>query len=94
MDNPEKLSLEQIQGFLEATQQISFQANHRKELYEWVDRILREYRYGGLKRRDKGMVHRYIAKMTGLSRAQVTRLIGCYRKGGTVQPRRYRLTRA
>jgi transposase InsO family protein len=28
--------------------------------------------------------------MTGLSRAQVTRLIGCYRQGGEVRPRAYR----
>jgi transposase InsO family protein len=90
MDNPEKLSLEQIQAFLEASQEMSFQANHRQELYEWIERTLREYRYGGLKRYDKGLMRRYIAKMTGLSRAQMTRLIGCYQQGRAVQPRRYR----
>ena len=29
----------------------------------------------------KGMLRRYIGKMTGLSRAQVTRLIGRYQEG-------------
>ena len=90
MDNPEKLSLEQIQAFLEASQEIRFQANNRQESYEWIERTLRGYRYSGLKRGEKGLVRRYIAKMTGLSRAQVTRLIGCYQQGRAVQPRRYR----
>ncbi|MDQ2944580.1 MAG: integrase, partial [Acidobacteriota bacterium] len=90
MDNPEKLSLGQIQAFLEDSQEVRFQANHRQESYEWVEEALRGYRYVGLKRGDKGLVRRYIAKMTGLSRAQVTRLIGCYREDGAVHPRRYR----
>ena len=32
----------------------------------------------------------YLAKMTGLSRAQVARLIRCYQQGGEVKPRPYR----
>ena len=90
MDEREKLSLEQIQTFLEASQELCFEAGDRQELYEWVERTLREYRYGGLKRSDKGLVRRYIAKMTGLSRAQVARLIGQFQQGGAVQPQRYR----
>jgi hypothetical protein len=29
-------------------------------------------------RRARGLLRRYIGKMTGLSRAQLTRLVGCY----------------
>jgi hypothetical protein len=35
-------------------------------------------------------VRQYIAKVTGLSRAQVTRLIGKYAESGTIQVRRGR----
>src|SRR5580704_1394780 len=38
----------------------------------------------------KGVVRRYVAKMTGLSRAQMTRLVAQYRESGTVQARIYR----
>ncbi len=41
----------------------------------------------------KGMLRRYIGKMTGLSRAQVTRLIGRYQEGGAVRERNYRRNR-
>ena len=43
-----------------------------------------------LARSDKGLMKRYIAKVTGLSRAQVTRLIAQYAERGTVQVRRGR----
>ena len=35
-------------------------------------------------------MRRYVSKMTGLSRAQVTRLIGQYRESGEVKERVYR----
>jgi hypothetical protein len=38
-------------------------------------------------------VRRYIAKMTGLSRAQATRLLGMYLRGEKVQPKPYRRSR-
>jgi hypothetical protein len=90
MECSEKLSLEQIRGLLEASGEVQFQARDRRELYEWVNQTLRHQDYGRLKRDGKGLVRRYVAKMTGLSRAQVTRLIGCYQQGGEVQPRAYR----
>jgi transposase InsO family protein len=93
MDDGEKLSLEQIRAFLEASDEVRFQAQSREELYGWVDRTLRQQDYGHMKRAAKGVVRRYIAKMTGLSRAQTARLIGTYQQGQEVKPRRYRRRR-
>ncbi len=44
----------------------------------------------GLARSDKGLVKRYISKVTGMSRAQATRLIARYVEDGTIQVRRSR----
>jgi transposase InsO family protein len=90
MDDSEKLSLEQIRAFLEASEEVRFQSEDREELYEWVSRILRQQDYGRLKRDGKGLMRQYVAKMTGLSRAQTARLIGSYQRGEAVQRRRYR----
>jgi len=90
MEDGETLSLEQIRAFLENSGEVRFQAHHRGELYGWVHQTLRRQDYGGLKREGKGLVRRYLAKMSGLSRAQVTRLIRCYQQGGEVKPRPYR----
>src|ERR1700687_2081431 len=93
MQNGERLSLEQIQAFLEASEEIQFEANHRKEVYEWITRALCEKEYWKQGRRVKGMLRRDIGKMTGLSRAQVTRLIGRYQEGGAVRELSYRRNR-
>jgi transposase InsO family protein len=85
-----RLGLEQIRAFLEASDEVQFEGRDRRELYSWVNQILRQQDYARLKREGKGLVRRYLAKMTGLSRAQVTRLIRCYQEGEEVKPRVYR----
>ena len=84
------MSLDQIRAFLEGSEELHFQAGHRRERYEWVERTLVEQEYGRLGREGKGLVRRYLAKITGLSRAQVTRLIGQYKERGQVRAVVYR----
>jgi transposase len=85
-----QLSLEEIRAFLEGSSELRFEASDRKERYEWVQRTLVEQEYASLGRAGKGLVRRYLAKMTGLSRAQVTRLIGQYLERGEVRAEPYR----
>src|SRR6266850_3195341 len=93
MKNGERLSLEQIRTFLAASEEFRFEANNREEIYGWVTRTLVEQEYGGQKREAKGLLRRYLGKMTGLSRAQVTRLIGQYLESGKVKERSYHRNR-
>jgi len=90
MKDSEKLSLEQIRAFLEASDEVQFQAGNRRELYAWVDGTLRQQDYGRRPREARGLVRRYLAKLTGLSRAQTARLIHTYQQGQPVVPRTYR----
>src|ERR1035441_5210364 len=90
MKNGERLSLEQIQACLRASEEFTFEASQRKEIYEWVTLTLVEHEYGGQPREAKGVLRQYLGKMTGLSRAQVTRLIGRYHESGMVKERGYR----
>jgi hypothetical protein len=87
MEDTEKLSLEQIRGFLQASQEVRFEATRRQEMYEWVTRTLCYQEYWKQKRANKGLLRQYTATMTGLSRAQVTRLIARYMQDGQVQER-------
>ena len=89
MVDGEKLSLEQIRAVLAAHEELGFQAQDRGEMYGWVDRTLRQHDYGRLPRAGKGLVRRYVARMTGLSRAQTARLIQAYQQGRAVKPRAY-----
>jgi transposase InsO family protein len=84
------LSLEQIRAFLEASDEVAFEGRNREEVYGWVDRALEQQKYSELGRASRGLVRRYLEKMTGLSRAQITRLIGQYLSGEPVRPKPYR----
>jgi len=93
MQAGERLSLEQIRAFLEASDEVRFEGRNREEVYSWVEQILWQQGYRDLKRAGRGLVRRYLEKTTGLSRAQVTRLIRLYLGGEPVQPKRYRRRR-
>ena len=84
------LSLEEIQAFLEASGEVGFKGGNREEVYEWINKALRGQRYQELKRSGRGWVRRYVEKMTGLSRAQVTRLITLYLSGKEVRAETYK----
>jgi transposase len=90
MKDGERLSLEQIRAFLEGSEDLGFRASRMQEVYEWVKTTLCGQEYAALGRTGKGLVRRYIAKMTGRSRAQVTRMISQYMANGTIQSRRGR----
>src|ERR1700737_756050 len=79
------MSLEQIRTFLEGSEEIRFTGRNRKEMYSWVGQTLVGQQYHILKKEEKGLLRSYLGKMTGLSRAQVTRLIGQYLGKGTVE---------
>ena len=57
---------------------LALRAPDAKQLYEWTKRTLCDQEYASLGREGKGLVRRYIAKITGRSRAQVTRMIRQY----------------
>lgn len=90
MEQSDTLSLEQIRAFLKATGEGQFQAPNREERYGWIERVLRHHRYSELNREGKGLVRLYLARVTGLSRAQVSRVVGLYARGEPVKPARYR----
>jgi hypothetical protein len=89
MQGGEKLSLEQIRALMDASQEVRFEGSTREEVYGWMERMLSEHGYNGQNREAKGLLRQYVAKMTGLSRAQMTRLIGQYRISGEVKQTTY-----
>jgi transposase InsO family protein len=84
MDDSQATDMEQIRALVAANQVVRFAGQGRQEVYEWVERTLVRHQYAGLRRPDKGVLRVYLAQMTGLSRAQVTRLIGGYQETGRV----------
>jgi hypothetical protein len=93
MDDSEAGNLEQIRGFLAGSVEVRFAGQRREEVYGWVEETLVRQQYASLDKPSKGLVRRYLARMTGLSRAQVTRLITAYGKTGRVKAAAYQRTK-
>jgi hypothetical protein len=89
MDDSEATSLEQIRAFLAGSGEVHFAGQRRDQVYAWTEGTLVRQQYASLGRREKGLVRRYVARMTGLSRAQVTRLIASYAGTGQVKAAPY-----
>ena len=66
-------SLEQVCAFLEGNEAVDFVEGDREGVYDLVRRTLVKLRYHRLGKPGKGLVKRYLGKVTGLSRAQHTR---------------------
>lgn len=83
-------TLAQVRAFVEGNAPISFTLTDRTAAYAWMADTLRHFAFARCGRADKGLLRRYLAKVTGLSRAQVTRAIGQYVAGGRIEDRRMR----
>ena len=93
MDDSEATSLEQIEAFLAGSGGVRFAGQRREEVYAWTERTLVRHQYAGLSKPEKGLLRRYVSQMTGLSRAQVTRLIAGYADTGRVRAATYQRTK-
>jgi len=89
MQNAEHLNQERIQEFLESSAEIEFAGRGRAEIYAWTERVVVAQEFARLSRKERGLIRAYIGKMTGLSPAQITRLIRTYLDSGSVQERLY-----
>ena len=82
-----------MERFVASSAEIRFEAQGREQLYAWVEMVLIGQQYGQQGKAARGLVRRYLEKMTGLSRAQVTRLIAQYTASGQVKVTVYRRQR-
>jgi len=90
MNDRQIQTIEQVRQFLGGNEAVEFQSVKVKEKYAWIEGVLIRFWYHRLKKADKGALRQYIQKVTGYSRAQVSRLVTKYRKTGRLQKTDYR----
>lgn len=84
-------TIEQMESFIRGSQAIAFAvASSKDERYQFVERVLKQYSYACLKRRDKGIVIQFLMKVSGYSRQQLTRMIQRHNEKGALK--RYQKT--
>jgi len=71
-------TIEDIRNFLNPSDKVVFERcpKNADVVYVWIESFLVRFEYLLLNKTGKGLVKRYIEKLTGYSRAQVTRLVG------------------
>lgn len=95
-------TLEQVEAFLNGTADIAFQAPDRAARRHWIAGVLRGFRYAQRNRRERGVLLRFLTKVTGYSPAQMKRLLRQFhterhlrdRRGPPAKPFAYRYTLA
>ena len=94
--------LEEIEQFLDGTVDVEFRAPDPAARRAWIERVLRRFGYRERKRRERGLLLRYLLKVTGYSPAQMKRLLAPFRteqhlrdrRGPPAKPFAYRYTAA
>lgn len=76
MNEVQVRTVAQVRQVLQGTQELRFCAAEDKAgRYRWIDEVLRRLDYRQLRRADRGSVRVYLQRLSGYSRAQVTRLV-------------------
>jgi hypothetical protein len=81
-------TLDDVRGFLAGNQAVEIQTPNREAAYAFIAQSLSRFSYRRLGKADKGLMRAYLAKMTGLSRAQLTRLVARHQGGERLDDRR------
>jgi hypothetical protein len=69
-------TLQQLKAFLKLNAAIQFNVQNKIERYHWIAKVLTKFNYHRLKKKkERGIVRRYIRRMSGISKAQLNRLI-------------------
>ena len=90
MNDSKLSSIIEIKRFLKESHVIEFKKRFRKEAYEWIEEALEKFDYLYLSKKEKGLMKKYIEKVTGYSRPQVTRKIKEYKETGRVRLKEYK----
>jgi transposase InsO family protein len=90
MNDGQLQTVVQVRQFLEGSEAVEFRGLTAKEKYCWIEEVLLRFKYHRLKRVEKGVIRRYIQKVTGYSRSQVSRLIAEYKRTGRLKKTEYR----
>ena len=93
MNDAKLVTLEQIRGFLAGAVDLGLTATADPAArYGFIKNVLRRFKYPLQSKAHRGLIRRYLQRVTGYSRPQLTRLIAQYLHSGRLV-RRYRATK-
>jgi hypothetical protein len=76
MKNLDQLSLSEMAELLSSSRKVTWKTESNEAKHTLIASVLKAQQYAKLGKREKGVVRRFLQKVTATSRAQLTRLIG------------------
>jgi transposase InsO family protein len=93
MNDAKLVTLEQLRGFLAGAADLSLTPTADPTArYGFIKKVLKRFKYPLQSKTHRGLIRRYLQRVTGYSRPQLTRLIAQYLRSGRLV-RRYRATK-
>ena len=84
MNDDNVMSIAQLREFLKLSNSAAFKSTDSDEAYVWIEKAYKKFRYRTLKKKEKGIVKKYLMKMTGYSETQIDRLLARKKKVGKI----------
>ncbi len=84
MDDDSVISVAQLSELVKFGKSVKFNSNNKEKTYEWIGRTLGKFRYFGERKKNRGIIKKYIMSMTGYSEGQIDKLISRKKETGRV----------
>ena len=90
MTNSRCLNFTQIEEFLQGTSNVTFLMESREEKYVFIKSVHKQFKYTTLSKKYKGLITRYVKKVTGYSLPQTERILAKSFYGNPYRPQHNR----
>lgn len=85
MQDDQIVTVNQLEEFSKLSSEgAQFSAENKVERNQWIENVLAKFKYFSCRKKDKIIIKKYLAKMTGLSKTRIKRLIARKRKFGRI----------
>ncbi len=88
MNDTKIRTLDDVRAFLAGSAAMEFSITDKDERYRWIEQTLRRFNYRTRGRAERGVLLRYLERVSGYSRQTLTRLVAQYQRGGKLRRRR------
>ena len=85
MNDKQIKTLDDIRSFLTGTAEVEFSIEDKADRYRWIQATLVRYHYMTLGKKDRGLVLRFLQRVSGYSQAQIKRLVRQFVRNGTIK---------
>lgn len=87
MQDDQIVTINQLEEFSKLSDEgAKFTAENKVERNQWIEKVLARFKYFSCRKKDKTIIKKYLARMTGLSKTRVKKMISRKKKFGRISP--------